>query len=571
MVAPLVIGGIVAGISALGAIFALLRAARKRGDIKGTYSQRSLERQVGLGSVSRQQRQVQDIEERAAQEEEVVEREEEVVEAQTTDKVEKTAVRAVVESVKTSELEEKAEELAGGVEGEVMAVEDALKNNTRGLNEFIYATKDVVLQKEYEEKIIQDIMLKIERAINYGVIDTRVIGFLRQFLAVVVGEISKDIKTEKKKEKDILSLISKLQASIRIMRRAIAGAKRNLFRLKRAEKKIHRSFKKEFAYFKDYLKAKVKELKRLRSINAEPNVIAQLEREIGLLKEQRGIAITINGQLEETYQFMRKEIKQMRRLLNYVKNNERQIERYAEALLRRKKRISERIIELGEAASAIEQMATEFTIQNPHEFALIFSGRIKKYFDVRISLIQQDIDFNSYLEGIAIKDFLISKQMEAFQEFQKSFTNSQKAVDSGESAIIKLLSAILGDRNRINCQKAIQVLQKATTILDYEVGIEQYMENLATVIKRKSSQLYQIIKQRTDAYQVLLAKIQSKGEGASEHLGSMMGTMVQRKIDVNNAYMPEAVRFGEQLIKTNEAVGRGYAKALRAESYAAAA
>ena len=569
MVAPLVIGGIVVGVSVI--IGALAWVARKRSDISGTYAERSLEREVGLGSVSRQQRQVQQTEKESAQEEKAIEAEEEVQEAQTRDEVQREAIAATVESAKASELEEKAEELAAAVESRVMAVEAALKSNTRSLNEFVYATKDIIIQKEQEEKIIEEIMTKIRTIINYGMIDNKVLVFLRQYLAVITTEIRNDIKMEKKKEKDILNLISKLQVSIRIMRKAIVRAKRNLSRLRGAERKIHRKFRKEFRYFADYLKAKVRELKRLRSINAESNVIARLEREITLLKEQRGIAKDLNGQLEDTYQFMKNEIRQMRRLLNFVKNNERQIERFEKALLERKRRISERIIGLGEVASAIERIATEFTIQNPHEFALILSGRVKKYFDVHASLIQQDIEFNSYLEDIAIKDFVISKQMEAFQELQKSFTKSQKAVGSGESALIKLLSGILGDKVRINAQKTIEVLQKATTILNYEIGIEQYMENLATLIKQKSNQLYQIIKERIEAYKILLAKVQLKGENTSIHLGNMMGAMVQRKIYINNAYKKQALNFGEELRKRNEAAGNAYVKALRAESYATAA
>jgi len=569
MVAPLVIGGIVVGVSVI--IGALAWVARKRSDISGTYAERSLEREVGLGSVSRQQRQVQQTEKESAQEEKAIEAEEEVQEAQTRDEVQREAIAATVESAKASELEEKAEELAAAVESRVMAVEAALKSNTRSLNEFVYATKDIIIQKEQEEKIIEEIMTKIRTIINYGMIDNKVLVFLRQYLAVITTEIRNDRKMEKKKEKDILNLISKLQVSIRIMRKAIVRAKRNLSRLRGAERKIHRKFRKEFRYFADYLKAKVRELKRLRSINAESNVIARLEREITLLKEQRGIAKDLNGQLEDTYQFMKNEIRQMRRLLNFVKNNERQIERFEKALLERKRRISERIIGLGEVASAIERIATEFTIQNPHEFALILSGRVKKYFDVHASLIQQDIEFNSYLEDIAIKDFVISKQMEAFQELQKSFTKSQKAVGSGESALIKLLSGILGDKVRINAQKTIEVLQKATTILNYEIGIEQYMENLATLIKQKSNQLYQIIKERIEAYKILLAKVQLKGENTSIHLGNMMGAMVQRKIYINNAYKKQALNFGEELRKRNEAAGNAYVKALRAESYATAA
>src|SRR3989338_8228519 len=203
-----------------------------------------------------------------------------------------------------------------------------------------------------------------------------------------------------------------MENAVSIMKTSISGARVELNKLRREERKTRKHFKKELNSLKASLKAKVKELHSLnRSKNADSRIITSLRREIDLRSQQMNSANTINNQLESTYSFMKSEIRQMKRLLMHVLANEKNIKSYGRLLEDRKKQINKRFKSLKEEMSLIEKVAEEFKITNPHEVALVLSSRLKDYFKVYSEILEEDLSFDNTVKDITIKNFVISQHM----------------------------------------------------------------------------------------------------------------------------------------------------------------
>ena len=261
----------------------------------------------------------------------------------------------------------------------------------------------------------------------------------------------------------------------------------------------------------------------------------------------------------------------MKKLLKYVLKNERDIKSYDKSLESRKKEINKRFKDLREVVSLIEKVAEKFKIANPHEVALVLSTQLKNYFKIYSRILEEDLSFDNTVKDITIKNFVISQQMDAFQQLTTALTQSEEAIESGVQALTELIGGIVGEASKTNVAGVVQILQKARKILDYEQGIEAFMKNLAQTLKNKSRQVNADIQLIIEEDKKLLTQIKAEEESNSSHLGSVMATAVQRKIEINQKYMTQANAFGQQLEQRNAIAANAYKQAIRTESIAAAA
>ena len=61
----------------------------------------------------------------------------------------------------------------------------------------------------------------------------------------------------------------------------------------------------------------------------------------------------------------------------------------------------------------------------------MLSSRLKIYFEMYSRILEEDIGFDNTVKDITIKNFVISQQMEAFQQLATALTQSEEAVESG--------------------------------------------------------------------------------------------------------------------------------------------
>src|SRR3989344_5032573 len=228
----LAIGGSVIGIVVI--IIIVISFRRRRAEW-GSYSERALEREEGLGALARAERGVERAEEAAQKQEKALESAESVEGGKSKDESTKKADEAVKEGAEASEHEEAAEEATAAVEGRGIGIEAAIKKITRAIIEYAYKKKNNVLTEEQEALVLDDILKKIRNTVNYNVIDERINNYLRQFLDQLVSAFQHDIETEEKKEELIGNLVKEMENAVSIMKTSINGARIELNKLRREE------------------------------------------------------------------------------------------------------------------------------------------------------------------------------------------------------------------------------------------------------------------------------------------------------------------------------------------------
>jgi len=384
-------------------IVIIVISMRNRNAERGPSEERSLEKRMGMWSWGKSQRQVVEDEKKAAGTEEQEAKSEGAEEgAAKGNESQIEAVVAVEEGAKAAQHEEKAEVATGAVEGRIMGIVASIKAVARATIEFNVRKKDGESKEEYVATVLNQIMIRIKNTRNYGVIDSRIVDYLGKLWENMIKIFNFDLGEEEKKVRFLVDLVEKLQVAVKVMKDDIKYAKTELRRLQKEGRKTWRHFKKEFNDLRRSIKSKVKELKRLRKIDSSSQSIANLETEISLLSKQLASADALNSQLKATYAIIRKEVKEMKRILRYVLSNEKQMAAYEKMLKGREKAIGNRVRDLEKVFHAIQDVEKLFQKQNsnPHEIALVLSGQIAAYFKVYSSIIENDIGFDGAIKGI---------------------------------------------------------------------------------------------------------------------------------------------------------------------------
>ncbi|MBI4452313.1 hypothetical protein HY637_02710 [Candidatus Woesearchaeota archaeon] len=561
------IGG---AVLALGVGVAVIIALRNRSDDFGTTGEKSEINLAGLWRYRRLLRQIQKLETRAKNAEKALRKAEKGEEGAAASKSEQRADQAVEQGAKAAELEAKAEEDTTAVEGRVLGIEASLKEILRAIIEYAHRKGNNVVGQERQAKVLEEVLRKIENIVSHPDIDSTILPYLEEFLQQLTAAFSQDAALEKDKEKAISELVRKARQPVRVMKRSISGAKRKLRKLRSARRKTQRSFKKEFSKEIFSLNAKRKELKLLkRTKDADPSIIASLEAETSLMKQQMGEMQQIYRQLRIASAFVRKGSRQMKSLLQYVIRNEKDLARFEKALEERKKQIKNRSRKLEDAVGNMSRLIG-FEGRDPHKLVLDLSREMRLYFGAYVEILNNDIEFDNIVKSITAKEFVISQQMEAFQQIAIAVTESEKAVENGIGAITELVKAITGEGSKRNIDYIAQQLRNAMKILDYQKGIEAFMKRLAWTMKVKSRQVNAQMQEIINEDAKLLAQVQAEEQSNSEYLASLIATAVRQKINVEKTYMKPAVAFGQELEKANNKVANAYNAGVRIEQMAAA-
>ena len=267
---------------------------------------------------------------------------------------------------------------------------------------------------------------------------------------------------------------------------------------------------------------------------------------------------------------MKKVAMQMKKLLNYALSNEKEIKKYDSVLSGRKKQINKRLDSLRKALESIERTAEKFKIANPHEVSLSLSSSMKQYFRVYKDVLEEDLEFDDAVRQITVKNSVISTQMQAFQQLAATLTQSEEAVEFGVEALTRFVGDVAGGKSQIDIAGIIVTLKKTKRILDYEKGIESFMKKIAQSIENKSKQLNQEMQTIMDEDKKLIAQIKAEYESSSSHLGSVIGSLFQKKISIDDKYKKESSEFAKKLKESNPVSARTYTQTIQKNSVGAA-
>ena len=107
--------------------------------------------------------------------------------------------------------------------------------------------------------------------------------------------------------------------------------------------------------------------------------------------------------------------------------------------------------------------------------------------------------------------------------------------------------------------------------IGYEESINQYMQKLASAVKSNSKQVDTVMQDLIEKDKKLMEEIRQGQLSNSQHIGRVMATAVNRKIQVNENYFKQSEIFEQELKKRDSDAAAAYNQALNAEKLSAAA
>ncbi|HLG24910.1 MAG TPA: hypothetical protein VI564_08320 [Candidatus Nanoarchaeia archaeon] len=488
-------------------------------------------------------------------------------------KAETKGVESVEEGAKAALHEGKSEETAAAAEGRVIGAGAAALKIVRAIRDYSIKERGVVVTEEQEVEVLKQIFDKIKNTIKDKVIDARINVYFQEYVGNLVSKTNLEVMAESNKKGMIGELVQKLEGAIDQMKDSIGKAEGRDLKILRIENRKERKHRRsQITKFKKSISIKLKSLKKIKNTrNADPSLLTSRKKEMILLIRQYRMVKSLGQQLDATYAFMKLELKKMKTIRAYIMNNEKSMKKHKKTMEGKKKTVIKKVAELKTASENIAKVREKFRLANPHEAALSISEALQVYFNVYLRIIEEDLSFDNTVREVLIKNFVMEQQLDALEKMIDAFQKSQKAVDEGLIAITQLIEGIVGEGSRVNASALIKELQSQMKYIGYEESINQYMQKLASAVKSNSKQVDTVMQDLIEKDKKLMEEIRQGQLSNSQHIGRVMATAVNRKIQVNENYFKQSEIFEQELKKRDSDAAAAYNQALNAEKLSAAA
>lgn len=557
------------GIAILIFIFWILsKISRHRAEF-GTGLERRVEKQTGLGGIRKKIRQIQAgtiaEKQKGKVEEAKEEAEEKGAKGRGADKAEIEAEKGAAKGAKAAEEIEESAEALSAIEGRSLGLIAGLKLIEQAIESYVQRESQEESKEGEELKYINGLIGRIGQMVNYNKIDSHVIAYLENYVNNLLSYLRAEVGTEEGKEKDMKELIIQLKEAIVEMRQVLNEAKTEAGIFRKFERKARNDYSKEIKDLARSLKAKEKELKQAKRAGkgADRNLIANLEREIALMRKQHDAANRLNSQLKSTFKMMDKEIKETRKMIRRLLKLDKNMNRTDKTINKTESKIEKKFKQMRESFEKLEKAIGTFeSSKNIHLIALSISKELNDFLKKNKDLGLMTSQFDKSLRNIVTVGFEMSRLTEAYEKMIRGLTDSEKAVDQGMEVLTKVMQSVTSDSEiQIDEKEVADTLEQLKQLLDYEEKIEKYLSNLVTAIEYKLRELFGLIDRLVEEDMRIVNSI----EASSGNLGKMMAGAVDRKIAVDEKYMNQAEQFESQLNSRNAAAARAYSQARRAE------
>ncbi len=477
----------------------------------------------------------------------------------------KTAKKVITKTEQGAEAEQEVEEATTEVEETDTAITANLQASTDAINQIV---NEKLAMQEVEKKETASIAAldqKLRFLNNHTKIDQTTVQYLKKYFTDVNAQFKTDIETEKENAKHHRTFISKLRQRIADLNIIETRLKTKLNDLKKKEKREQKNFQEDLSTLKSHISKKSWQLRieKWKGRNGDPNIIAQLEREIALLQKNAAELEKIVGQLQKTYGMIDLELSQLQQILQDLINYTKKEKDYAKTLDRREKDIDKRLNTMKEHKDKLQKTIKELdSTDKIYPVTLAFSEQIKEYFLFYIFFLKEDIAFEQKLREIVQQNIFIEKKEEIFSKLLSGLEDTEESLDNGIQAIISLISTIMTDNVRASLQAQRNIIQEATAKIDYEKKIQAQLTALDQEIEKKSADELTSIDLLLKQEQENIASTQALYEENAKHLANSMASMMDRKVAIDENYMQQATKYGDQLEKRNDIAAAAYKQAL---------
>ena len=493
---------------------------------------------------------------------------EKAVEETITKKGGKTEKKIGSSTQKEAEAESQTEEAATKLEETTVAAIATIDNTS---NEILTTIEEKIKTEEAEEKevaIIESLQKRLNFLNKLDKIDEATAKYLHDYFQKISEKTKQDLEYEQTSEAHHKTFVKHLRQALSDLKTISEEARRNLNQVSSKEKREKRTFQKELRTIKWVIIGKQWRLRieRLKGRGADPSLIAQLQKEIVLLEKNQAELDKLTKQLIATHEMLDLEIKKLKEMMKQVIAIVKSQHRFSRTLNKRDRTLKNRLKDLKKYQEALEKGIDNFKESQPqklHSLILGFSQHLNNYFIFYIELLKEDITFEEKLKQIIIQNYLIEQKMLAFVKLLSSLDETEKAVDQGTQAMTSIVATIMSQNVAESLQQQRKILVGSIIDLDYKTKVEQTMAALTQEQEQKTMRAAQKVDELLQKEKRIIEENEALHKQESQHLANSMGTMVNRKIALDQTYFQQAVKFGDQLEKRNEIAAAAYQDALK--------
>ena len=466
--------------------------------------------------------------------------------------------KAAVEAAKTAESEKKVEEATEALGGRGVGMLASVKAIMKSVEGYLARVRPSMQREEQDVQAIENLMRSLNNTTNFGTIDNRVTNYLRQIFGSMLEKIRSSVEDEHEKETYHTDLVTQFRDAVKEAREVIKEARTALNMLQRAKRKERRNFRKEINDILKAIKNKNKELSGIRkSKNVDPIAVAKLREEIALMKRQIGDVEGFRNQLQNTYRTIDREAREMKRLIKAISQTEKQVGRHEKSAAKREKEIEDRYMTLSKFAQEIEK-STEGLAQ-PYDMAIQFSGKLNIFYEKYLEIVKKDLEFDEQISGISLLNTTICMQMEAYEKMSVSLNQTEGAVEKGLAAATSMVAAIVGGQDqRAGLANLVGEIKKAGGDIDYATRVEQFLLQFTVQMEAEERKVNAYLTGLINEDNRLLQVVEAAKIDNSSHIGNAVGTMVNRKVQIDEKYMSQFRQFEQQLKQKNNASYQAY-------------
>ncbi|MBT3298342.1 hypothetical protein HN385_05430 [archaeon] len=462
---------------------------------------------------------------------------------------------------------EDAEQDIAKEEREVVAATAALENSSEDV---IAEIDKMAVNEEVEQKEIIEIeaLSKRIRSLNkFNKIDSTTADYLKQYFQSLDKHIKQQIGTEEKNEEGHKNLVSETKKTLKEFRGVTKGCSSEMEKLNKKSKNEKKSFHKEIKDIEKLIELKSKELENQKKEGKKgnPNLILQLERELGLLHKNTNNFKVLNSTLETTLNDTKKEIEKLKEIIRSVFKFSGKLYRFNRKLNEKEEDVGKRISKLKDAQNKISDSINHFEGErNIHGTVIKFSQEIEEYFLTYKEVIEADLGFQNKIKELLEDYYLTIKKMKTYTLLLISLEDSEKAIDDAMGAINTLIGIMFKEDVSGSLQKLNKIIKGNEVLLDYEKMMDKKLAALEEENEQQIMQATEKIKIIIGKSEKLISENNKLEKQEQQQLGNTIGTMVNRKVAIDEKYGSKVQTFEQSLKKRNEQAAAAYKQALAA-------
>ena len=296
-------------------------------------------------------------------------------------------------------------------------------------------------------------------------------------------------------------------------------------------------------------------IERTKGRKANKELINKLKEEISLLKKNSKELNVIKNQLTKANKIIDKEIKELKKIIHDIVKLSINKRSQKNKLKRKEKDLKKKTKELQKKQEEFQTEIEKNTKKdNSFEFqrlALQSSIKINSFFDYYKKVIIKDIELIEVLKTISLQNIQIELKTESFLKLIEALEDSEQAIKRGTEAILNIVSTIMSEDISSVLSEQAAILEAESGVLDDAKRIDKELEGLNQNIKEENMIIEKKIEALLEKENKYLQEQEALHQNESEHLGDAMGTIMNKKIGLDEKYTQKAVQFGKQLEKNN--------------------